>query len=64
MQFVQLCYLLLQFLCLTRHQLEAGQVARSVFFSLVVTKLSCSKDSLQGIVSIQQSVPMPSSLHE
>jgi hypothetical protein len=44
MKFVKLCYFLLHFLCLARHELEAGQVARPMFLGLVVAKLSYKKD--------------------
>jgi hypothetical protein len=44
MKFMKLCYFLLYFLCLTRHELQRRQVARSMFFGLIVTKLSYRKD--------------------
>jgi hypothetical protein len=44
MKLVKLCYFLLHFLRLAKHELETRQVARSMFVSLVVTKLSYRKD--------------------
>lgn len=44
MKFMKLCYFLLHFFCLPRHELETGQVSRSMLFNMVITKFSCKRD--------------------